>query len=51
MGKYAHYDGYIEILPMERIPEFDCHCHILPGLDDWAGEEVIDISKMIDASE
>lgn len=36
MGKYAHYDGYIEILPMERIPEFDCHCHILPGLDDGA---------------
>lgn len=34
MGKYSYYDGYIEILPMERIPEFDCHCHILPGLDD-----------------
>lgn len=36
MGKYSYYDGYIEILPMERIPEFDCHCHILPGLDDGA---------------
>lgn len=36
MGKYKHYDGYIEILPKERIPEFDCHCHILPGLDDGA---------------
>lgn len=22
---------------MEKIPEFDCHCHILPGLDDGAG--------------
>lgn len=34
MEKYSQFDGYIEILPMERIPEFDCHCHILPGLDD-----------------
>lgn len=21
---------------MERLPKYDCHCHILPGLDDWA---------------
>ena len=21
---------------MERLPEYDCHCHILPGLDDGA---------------
>ena len=21
---------------MEKLPEFDCHCHILPGLDDGA---------------
>ena len=36
MGEYPFYDGFIEILPMERIPELDCHCHILPGLDDGA---------------
>lgn len=36
MEKYSQFDGYIEILPMERIPEFDCHSHILPGLDDGA---------------
>lgn len=36
MGKYPPYGGYIELLPMERIPDFDCHCHILPGLDDGA---------------
>jgi len=36
MEKYSRYEGYIEILPTERIPEFDCHCHILPGLDDGA---------------
>ncbi len=36
MGKYSHYDGHIDTLPMERIPEFDCHSHILPGLDDGA---------------
>ena len=23
---------------MERLPEYDCHCHILPGLDDWAAD-------------
>ena len=22
--------------PMERLPAYDCHCHILPGLDDGA---------------
>ena len=21
---------------MERLPKYDCHCHILPGLDDGA---------------
>lgn len=21
---------------MERLPEYDCHCHILPGMDDGA---------------
>ena len=36
MGKYSHYDGHIEVLPVETLPEFDCHCHILPGLDDGA---------------
>lgn len=23
---------------MERFPEYDCHCHILPGLDDGAAD-------------
>ena len=36
MGKYSPYDGSIEVLPKESLPEFDCHCHILPGLDDGA---------------
>ena len=36
MGEYLPYYGYIEIFPKERIPEYDCHCHILPGLDDGA---------------
>ena len=34
MGKYKKYDGKVAVLPMERLPEFDCHCHLLPGLDD-----------------
>lgn len=23
---------------MERLPEYDCHCHILPGMDDGAAD-------------
>ena len=23
---------------MEKMPDYDCHCHILPGLDDGAAD-------------
>ncbi|MBQ9309300.1 MAG: hypothetical protein IJ222_00360 [Bacteroidales bacterium] len=36
MGKFKPHDGEIARLVIERLPEFDCHCHILPGLDDGA---------------
>ena len=26
----------METMEPERLPEYDCHCHILPGLDDGA---------------
>lgn len=34
---------------MEHLPEYDCHCHILPGLDDGAAdlEESLDLCRWL----
>jgi hypothetical protein len=34
---------------MENLPAYDCHCHILPGLDDGA-QTLSDTEALLDAN-